>query len=45
MTGPQNAPQEQPPIDVLEPDPEAPPRPEEQTADEVRTEAPAEPQP
>lgn len=37
--------QRQPPIDVIEPDPETPPRPEEQTADEIRHEDPATPQP
>jgi hypothetical protein len=37
--------QHQPPIDVIEPDPETPPRPEEQTADEIRQEDPATPQP
>ena len=37
--------QEQPPIDVIEPDPTVPPRPEEQAADEIRAEDPATPQP
>ena len=37
--------QEQPPIDVIEPDPTVPPRPEEAAADEIRAENPATPQP
>jgi hypothetical protein len=36
--------QEQPPIDVIEPDPTVPPRPEEEAADEIRAEDPATPQ-
>jgi hypothetical protein len=40
-----STPQEQPPIDVIEPDPTQNPRPEEQVADEVRSEDPATPQP
>lgn len=46
MTSPhEQAPQDQPPIDVLEPDPGANPRPEEQAADEARDDDPATPQP
>jgi hypothetical protein len=37
--------QEQPPIDVIEPNPTVPPRPEEQAADEIRAEDSATPQP
>lgn len=37
--------QDQPPIDVIEPDPGTNPRAEEQVADEVRGEDPATPQP
>jgi hypothetical protein len=40
-----SSPQEQPPIDVIEPDPSTPPRPEEEIADEVRQDDPATPQP
>ena len=45
MSTPQQPPQHQPPIDVIEPDPETPPRPEEQTADAIRQDEPATPQP
>jgi hypothetical protein len=41
----EQAQQEQPPIDVIEPDPSSNPRAEEQVADEVRAEDPATPQP
>jgi hypothetical protein len=37
--------QTQPPIDVIEPDPSANPRPEEQAADGIRADEPATPQP
>ncbi len=37
--------QDQPPLDVIEPDPTRNPRPEEEVADEVRAEDPATPQP
>jgi len=40
-----STPQEQPPIDVIEPDPNTPPRPEEEVADTVRQDDPAIPQP
>jgi hypothetical protein len=37
--------QSQPPIDVIEPDPSANPRAEEEAADEIRADEPATPQP
>jgi hypothetical protein len=37
--------QTQPPIDVIEPDPATNPRPEEQAADEIRSDEPATQQP